>query len=81
MVVHLMEDHELPLIDAVALIHGGSRELSPDKAGMGSIFAQAWRTGGSKSGRAMPSTTTSRRALPRWRPAPRDVVVGLGSPA
>lgn len=46
MVIFLQEDHELPLIRGTATIRGGSRDVPADKAGLVSIYAQAWRTGG-----------------------------------
>src|SRR4051812_1652612 len=52
MVIFLQEDHELPLINGVANIRGGGREVSAAKTGMMSVYSSAWRTGGtaSKSG-------------------------------
>lgn len=44
--VFLMEDRELPLIDAFATVKGGSRNEPADKAGLVRIFGEAWRTGG-----------------------------------
>ena len=49
MVIFLQEDHELPLIDAVARIRGGSREESAKKTGLIDIYGDVWRTGGTKS--------------------------------
>ncbi len=49
MVIFLQEDHELPLIEGVARIRGGSREEPAEKAGLVSLFGQSWRTGGTKS--------------------------------
>jgi len=49
MVLFLMEDHELPLIRGFARIRGGSREVPAAKAGLVSIYGQAWRTGGTES--------------------------------
>lgn len=48
MVIFLQEDHELPLIDGVARIRGGSREEPANKVGMLDIFGEVWRTGGTK---------------------------------
>jgi zinc protease len=48
MIVFLQEDHELPLIDGVARIRGGSRAESASKAGMLDMYAEVWRTGGTK---------------------------------
>ena len=49
MVIFLQEDHELPLIRGSALIHGGSRNVTADKAGLVGILAGSWRTGGTES--------------------------------
>jgi zinc protease len=49
MVVFLQEDHELPLIDGVARIRGGARSEPADKAGMLDLYAEVWRTGGTKT--------------------------------
>jgi zinc protease len=46
MVLFLMEDRELPLVSAYALVRGGSRLEPADKAGLASVFGQVWRTGG-----------------------------------
>jgi len=52
LVIFLQEDHELPFIDGTILIRGGSREAPAAKAGMISMYGEAWRTSGtaSKSG-------------------------------
>ena len=49
MVIFLQEDHELPLIDGIARIHGGSREEPSGKVGLLDIYGDVWRTGGTKS--------------------------------
>jgi zinc protease len=49
MVIFLQEDHELPLIDGVARIRGGSRSVPADKTGMMDIYGEVWRTGGTKT--------------------------------
>src|SRR5438445_9640465 len=49
MVIFLQEDHELPLIDGTIRIRGGSREEPADKVGMISLYADVWRTGGTKN--------------------------------
>ena len=49
MIIFLQEDHELPLIRGDARIRGGSREEPWDKVGLGNIFGQVWRTGGTKT--------------------------------
>ena len=48
MVIFLQEDHELPLIRGTARIRGGSREGPAAKAGLVQIYAEVWRTGGTK---------------------------------
>lgn len=48
MVIFLQEDHELPLIDGIARIRGGSREEPANKAGLLDIYGEVWRTGGTK---------------------------------
>jgi zinc protease len=49
MIIFLQEDHELPLIDGIARIRGGSRSEPVGKTGMVSIYGDVWRTGGTKS--------------------------------
>jgi zinc protease len=49
MVIFLQEDHELPLIDGVARIRGGSRSEPASKTGMLEIYGEVWRTGGTKA--------------------------------
>jgi zinc protease len=49
MVIFLQEDHELPLIDGVARIRGGSRSEPAGKVGMLDIYGEVWRTGGTKT--------------------------------
>jgi zinc protease len=49
MVVFLQEDHELPLIDGTARIHGGSREEPANKVGLVDLYGEVWRTGGTKT--------------------------------
>jgi zinc protease len=48
MVIFLQEDHELPLIDGIARIRGGSRAEPAQKVGLVDIYGQVWRTGGTK---------------------------------
>jgi zinc protease len=48
-VVLLMEDHELPTIDAVVLMRAGSYLEPREKAGLGSICGDVMRSGGSES--------------------------------
>jgi zinc protease len=45
-VVFLQEDHELPFIYGSVLLHGGSRDVDPSKAGLIGLYSQAWRTSG-----------------------------------
>jgi zinc protease len=49
MVIFLQEDHELPLIDGVARIRGGSRSEPANKTGLMDIYGDVWRTGGTKA--------------------------------
>src|ERR1700730_18113034 len=49
MVVFLQEDHELPIIDGVARIRGGSRSEPATKIGLVDIYGEVWRTGGTKA--------------------------------
>jgi zinc protease len=49
MVVFLQEDHELPLVSAVARVRGGSRDEPAPKTGLLEIYGEVWRTGGSKT--------------------------------
>ena len=49
MVIFLQEDHELPLVDGVARIRGGSRSVPADKTGLMEIYGETWRTGGTKT--------------------------------
>ncbi len=46
MVVMLLEDHELPLVEAIALVHAGSRLDPAAKAGLAELTADVMRTGG-----------------------------------
>src|SRR5450432_4701806 len=49
LVIFLQEDHELPTIDALARIRGGSRSEPAAKAGLVALYGEVWRTGGTKS--------------------------------
>jgi zinc protease len=49
MVIFLQEDHELPTIDALARIRGGSRSEPAAKAGLVALYGEVWRTGGTKA--------------------------------
>ena len=46
LVIFLQEDHELPFIDGTILIRGGSRNEPANKAGLVSLYGEAWRTSG-----------------------------------
>ena len=48
-VVYLLEDHELPLISVIARIRTGSNHMPGDREGMGSVFGQVQREGGTTS--------------------------------
>jgi zinc protease len=45
----LLEDHELPLIHGLALIHTGNLFDPPDKKGLSELTAEVLRSGGTKS--------------------------------
>ncbi|HZQ19941.1 MAG TPA: pitrilysin family protein [Terriglobales bacterium] len=49
MVIFLQEDHELPTIDGIARIRGGSRAEPADKIGLLDLYGEVWRTGGTKT--------------------------------
>jgi len=49
MVVMLLEDHELPVVEAFARVRTGSRFEPGEKTGLGSVFGEAQRTGGTKA--------------------------------
>jgi zinc protease len=49
MVIFLQEDHELPLIDGMARIRGGSRSEPAGKVGLVDMYGEVWRTGGTKT--------------------------------
>jgi zinc protease len=52
MIIFLEEDHELPLIQAIASIRGGARDVAAAKSGLIDVYGEVWRTGGTatKSG-------------------------------
>ncbi len=64
LVIFLQEDHELPVIDGAIRIRGGSRDEPAEKAGMMSLYADAWRTGGTatKTGDELDDFLESRAA-------------------
>ena len=45
-VVFLQEDHELPFVSGSVTIPRGERDVDPAKAGLVSLYGQAWRTSG-----------------------------------
>jgi zinc protease len=49
MVIFLQEDHELPTIDGIARIRGGSRVEPAAKVGLMDLYGEVWRTGGTKT--------------------------------
>jgi zinc protease len=49
LVIFLQEDHELPLIDGIARVRGGSRSEPAEKTGLIDMYGDVWRTGGTKS--------------------------------
>ena len=49
MKVYLLEDHELPLIHGLAMIHTGNLFDPPDKKGLSEFTAQVLRSGGTKT--------------------------------
>ncbi len=49
MVIFLQPDHELPLISVVARIRGGSISEPASKTGLGDLYGEVWRTGGTKT--------------------------------
>ncbi len=49
LVIFLQEDHELPTIDGIARIRGGSRSEPAAKIGLVSLYGEVWRTGGTKA--------------------------------
>lgn len=46
MILFLQEDHELPLINALAMVRGGARTEPADRVGLLDIYGDVWRTGG-----------------------------------
>src|ERR1700689_4373467 len=47
--IFLLEDHELPLVQGLALIHTGNLFDPPDKKGLSEFTAQVLRSGGTKA--------------------------------
>src|ERR1700759_800113 len=46
LVILLEEDHELPFINGVINMRGGSRDEPANKAGLVDLYSDAWRTSG-----------------------------------
>jgi len=49
MVLHLLENRELPLVDIVSMVRVGEIFEPSDKRGLASITGSTWRSGGTKS--------------------------------
>jgi zinc protease len=49
LVVFLQEDHELPVVNGILRMRGGARDEPADKAGMNAMYAEVWRTGGTRT--------------------------------
>ncbi|MFY9820845.1 MAG: pitrilysin family protein [Thermoanaerobaculia bacterium] len=81
MVVMLLEDHELPLVEATAFIRGGNRQDPADKAGLARLGATVMRTGGtlSRPGDAMDDYLESRAAAIELRATDDHLVASLNS--
>jgi zinc protease len=47
--IFLLEDHELPLIQGLALIHTGNLFDPPDKRGLSEVMAEVLRSGGTRT--------------------------------
>jgi len=48
-VLLLQQDRELPLLSLTVAIRGGTKDEPSDKTGLTDIFAEAWRTGGTRT--------------------------------
>lgn len=46
MVLHMLEDHELPTVDISAMVRTGSAWAAPEKAGLADLTGVLWRSGG-----------------------------------
>ncbi len=64
LVIFLQEDHELPFIDGMVLIRGGSRDEPAGKVGLATLYGQSWRTSGTAgaSGDALDETLAAKAA-------------------
>lgn len=49
MVLHLLEDHELPLLEITSLVRIGSAWEPAEKAGLAALAGHLWRSGGTKT--------------------------------
>jgi len=81
LVIFLQEDHELPLINGVLRIRGGSRDEPAAKTGMNDIYAEVWRTGGttSKTGDQLDDFLESRAATVETFPSQDSSFVSWSS--
>ena len=81
LVIFLEEDHELPFIDGSILIRGGSREEPAAKAGLVSLYGEAWRTSGSttKSGDALDAELAQKAASIETEGGEANTSIGWGS--
>lgn len=79
MVIFLQEDHELPLIDGTLYVRGGSVDEPGDKVGLVSIYANAWRTGGTKTktGDQLDDLLEARAARVESSPNPTSTSLGF----
>lgn len=48
-VLYLLEDHDLPLVDVEVRLRGGHLYEPAEKAGLSTVFVNAWRNGGTLS--------------------------------
>jgi zinc protease len=81
MVVMLLEDHELPLVEATALIRGGNRLDPADKAGLARLGTEVMRTGGTQgmAGDALDDYLESRAASIEVRASDDQLRASLSS--
>jgi zinc protease len=79
MVIFLQEDHELPLIAAVAQIRGGSIYEPASKTGLADIYGEVWRTGGTrtKTGDQMDDFLEARAAKIETSEGAESTTIGL----
>lgn len=81
MVVMLLEDHELPIVEATALVRAGGRFDPADKVGLTDLGSQVMRTGGTQSlpGDALDDFLESRAAAIEARGGEDLVQLNLNS--